>query len=74
MRQSLTPKKLLAISIVLAAMVCSTAGKIIYVDAGATGANDGSSWADAYNYLQDGLTAALLSSTRPIEIKVAQGV
>lgn len=28
-----------------------------YVDADANGANDGSSWADAFNYLQDGLDA-----------------
>jgi hypothetical protein len=31
---------------------------IIYVDADANGANDGSSWADAYNYLQDALAVA----------------
>ena len=42
---------------------------VIYVDAGATGANNGSSWTDAYKYLQDALTAAGSGS----EIRVAQG-
>jgi hypothetical protein len=42
---------------------------IYYVDADARGANDGSSWADAYNYLQDALAAALSGD----EIRVAQG-
>jgi len=43
---------------------------IIYVDDDAAGANDGSSWEDAYNYLQDALTAAWSGD----EIRVAQGI
>lgn len=42
---------------------------IIYVDDSATGANNGSSWKDAYNFLQDALAAATSGS----EIRVAQG-
>ncbi|GAH34114.1 unnamed protein product, partial [marine sediment metagenome] len=42
---------------------------IIYVDADATGVNNGSSWADAYNYLQNALAAADPCD----EILVAQG-
>jgi hypothetical protein len=42
---------------------------VIYVDANATGANNGSTWADAYKYLQDALTAAGSGT----EIRVAQG-
>ena len=44
--------------------------KIIYVDDDAAGANNGSSWADAYNYIQDALMMALDGD----EIRVAQGV
>ena len=46
------------------------AGKTIYVDADATGANNGSSWADACNYLQD----ALMMASAGDEIRVAQGI
>jgi len=44
--------------------------KIIYVDDDANGVNDGFSWADAFNYLQD----ALAASQSGDEIRVAQGV
>jgi len=43
---------------------------IYYVDDDAPGANDGSSWYDAFNYLQDALTAAEAYT----EIRVAQGI
>ncbi|UCD30168.1 MAG: right-handed parallel beta-helix repeat-containing protein, partial [Planctomycetota bacterium] len=42
---------------------------IIYVDADASGANNGSSWTDALNYLQD----ALMIASEGDEIRVAQG-
>jgi len=46
------------------------AADTIFVDTDATGNNDGSSWNDAYNYLQDALAAASSGD----EIRVAQGV
>lgn len=61
------------ISTLLLAMGSFTyAGQIIYVDADANGLNDGSSWTDAYNFLQDALADAN-SSPKPVEIRVAQG-
>ncbi|MHC4545339.1 MAG: hypothetical protein ACYTDW_14845 [Planctomycetota bacterium] len=48
----------LAISLLLLGTVSTATGKIIYVDANAVGANDGSSWADAYWCLQDALAVA----------------
>ncbi|OHB61458.1 MAG: hypothetical protein A2167_03105 [Planctomycetes bacterium RBG_13_46_10] len=50
----------------------SFAEKTIYVDADAKGANNGTSWIDAYNYLQEALNDAN-SAEKPVEIKVAQG-
>jgi hypothetical protein len=47
--------------------------RMIYVDADANGLNDGSSWTDAYSYLQDALADAN-TSAKPIEIHVAQGL
>ncbi len=49
------------------------AERIIYVDVNATGANNGTSWTDAYNYLQDALSDAN-SAAKPVEICVAQGI
>ena len=47
--------------------------KVICVDADAAGTNNGSSWADAYNYLQDALADANFSE-KPVEIRIAQGI
>ncbi|HLB73516.1 MAG TPA: hypothetical protein VJJ98_05820 [Sedimentisphaerales bacterium] len=60
---------------VLVALVSSVAGwgKVIYVDTDAPGANDGTIWENAYNFLQDALTDAN-SSEKPAEIRVGQGV
>ncbi|MHC4676812.1 MAG: right-handed parallel beta-helix repeat-containing protein, partial [Planctomycetota bacterium] len=44
--------------------------RIYYVDDDAVGNNDGSSWDNAYNYLQDALDAAFSED----EIRVAQGI
>ncbi|UCD29283.1 MAG: right-handed parallel beta-helix repeat-containing protein [Planctomycetota bacterium] len=46
----------------------------IYVDTEATGANDGTSWENAYTFLQDALaTAKLPDVEKPLEVRVAQG-
>ena len=42
---------------------------VVYVDDSATGANDGTTWANAYPDLQDGLSAAMPGT----EVRVAQG-
>lgn len=47
--------------------------RVIYVDDDAAGANNGSSWADAFNHLQDALAQAAVAA-KPVEIRVAQGV
>ena len=44
--------------------------RISYVDTDATGENNGSSWEDAYNYLQD----ALMGAAGGTEVRVAQGI
>jgi hypothetical protein len=61
-------------SVFLLAIICTgTAGKTIYVDDDATSANNGSSWENAYFYLQDALADAN-SAEKPVEIRVAQGI
>jgi hypothetical protein len=64
---------LLAQSLLLFALISVAKGKIIYVDDDANGLNDGTSWQNAYNYLQDALADAN-SSQKLVEIRVAQGV
>ncbi len=61
-------KNLIPTLICLFLVVPCQAG-IIYVDADANGANDGTSWGDAYNYLQD----ALATASSGDEIWLAQG-
>jgi len=51
--------------------VCCYGGPIIYVDKDATGCNNGTSWINAYRYLQDALADANLAQ-KPVEIRVAQ--
>ncbi len=46
---------------------------VLYVDDDASGADDGSSWCDAYIFLQDALAAAMASGGTVAEIRVAQG-
>ena len=57
-------------SIFLLGMVCPAAAGKIIVDADAPGANNGSSWVDAYKYLQD----ALADANSGDEIHVAEGI
>jgi parallel beta-helix repeat protein/predicted outer membrane repeat protein len=71
MRGKANLKKWIWCGLILLLATCTAAAdKIIYVDDDAAGANNGSSWTDAYNYLQDALAAALQGD----EIRVAQGV
>jgi hypothetical protein len=53
-------------------MAPTPSSDIYYVDANARGKNDGSSWANAYVYLQDALADAN-EAPKPVEIRVAQG-
>ena len=63
----------LAVFVILTVLCSYTAtmGKVIYVDDDApAGVNDGSSWENAFNFLQDALAAASDGD----EIRVAQGI
>ncbi len=51
----------------------ATAQIVLFVDSAATGANDGSSWEDAFTNLQDALAAARALGARADEVRVAQG-
>ena len=66
-------KKSAVFLIILISFNITSANRIIYVDDDAAGANDGSSWENAYIYLQDALADAN-DSEKPVEIRVAQGI
>jgi len=68
-----TTKMLAILVLALGLMVSTATAEIIFVDADANGLNNGLSWADAYNYLQDGLADAE-GNADVNEIWVAQGV
>jgi predicted outer membrane repeat protein len=60
--------------LLIVALFCPfTYSKVIYVDDDATGANNGTSWIDAYTFLQEALADAN-SAEKPVGIRVAQGV
>lgn len=65
----LTSYLLIAISCVTLCSTIATA-RVLYVDTDATGADNGSSWQDAYNFLQDALAVAIADD----EIRVAEGI
>jgi len=60
---------LLCLLFILGAARTAAAGRVIYVDACAAEGNDGSSWKEAFNYLQD----ALITASAGDEIRVAEG-
>ena len=74
MSRSTNLKARLAKTLILLTMGCTSfAGQVIYVDGNAFGNNDGSSWQNAYTFLQDALADAEVAE-KPIEIHVAQGI
>lgn len=60
----------LAMAVFVLSLLSPAEAKAIFVDAEAPGANDGSSWHDGFNHLQDALAAAEPHT----EIRVAQGI
>jgi len=61
---------LLCLLFLLGTVSAATTEQVIYVDDDAVGANDGSSWIDAFSDLQDAIAVALAGD----EIRVAEGV
>ncbi|OHB64020.1 MAG: hypothetical protein A2Y77_16220 [Planctomycetes bacterium RBG_13_62_9] len=68
------PLTLAVILCTLTLTICPSAlARTIYVDDDAPRGGDGSSWQNAYKYLQDALADARLGE-RPVEVRVAQGL
>jgi len=65
--------RIIPLVLIIAVLCPFVQGKVIYVDDDATGANDGTSWANAFVHLQDALADAN-DSEKPVEIRVAQGI
>lgn len=75
MARSLSAKSTLAVCFPLLMVAFSAhAGTVVFVDADADGANDGSNWKDAYTDLQDALAEAVDSGGDITEIWVAEGM
>jgi predicted outer membrane repeat protein len=74
MSRKTNPGKWLVILALLAGLgaAATAMAKTIFVDADANGLNDGTSWKNAYNYLQDALTDSN-STAKPVEVRVAGG-
>jgi len=72
-RTSLKATMVTLLFVLVVGAPAAAGGQIIYVDDDATGANDGSSWENAYNYLQDALADAS-STLKSVEIRVAEGI
>ncbi len=66
-------KRILLLTGSLSLFIINTTIAQIFVDINASGANDGSSWTDAYIDLQDGLDAAM-SAGVGTEVWVAKGI
>jgi hypothetical protein len=66
-------RELVVSGTVLLGVVSVGYGRVIYVDDDANGLNNGSSWVNAYKFLQDALADAN-SGVKPADIRVTQGI
>ena len=65
-------RRIICVAGVVVALCSLVTGKTIYVDDDASVSGDGSSWSNAFKYLQDALTVAQ-SAEKRVEVRVAQG-